>query len=142
MTLPLANLVLAAYMTGLIWFVGFVHYPLFARVGRGEWAAYDRAHRIRTTFVVAPAMLAQVPVAGFLLAFPPDGVGQALLVANLACVALALGSTGLVFGPAHVRLEREWSDGDHRLLVRGNWIRVLAWTAQTAVAVAVVAAAA
>ena len=137
MTLALVNLLLAAYMTGLIWFVGVVHYPLFARVGRAEWAAYERAHRIRTTFVVAPAMLIQVPVAGFLLAFPPDGAARALLLANAACVAVALGSTGLVFGPAHGRLERRWSDRDHRLLVHGNWVRVAAWTAQTALAFAV-----
>lgn len=136
MTLAVVNLVLAAYMTGLIWFVGVVHYPLFARVGRSEWAAYERAHRIRTTFVVAPAMLIQVPVAGSLLAFPPDGVGTMLAVANLVCVVVALGSTGLVFGPANARLERRWSDRGHRLLVRGNWLRVAAWTAQTAVALA------
>ncbi len=139
MALALANLVLAAYMTGLIWFVGVVHYPLFARVGRAEWAEYERAHRVRTTVVVAPAMLGQVPVALLLLAAPPDGVASALAVANLACVAVALGSTGLVFGPAHARLERRWSDRDHRLLARGNWLRVLAWTAQTSFAVGIAA---
>lgn len=138
MTLVLANLVPAAYLTGLIWFVGVVHYPLFARVGRAEWPAYERAHRTRTTVVVAPAMLAQVPVGIGLIAFPPDGVESALAIANLACVAVALASTGLVFGPAHVRLERRWTDRDHRLLVRGNWLRVAAWTVQTAVAVALV----
>lgn len=135
----LANLVLAAYMTGVIWFVGVVHYPLFARVGRAEWAAYERAHRIRTTFVVAPPMLAQVAVAAGLLALAPAGAAGALLVLNAACVAVALGSTGLVFGPAHARLERRWTERDHRILVRGNWIRVLAWTAQSAVAVAIAA---
>lgn len=114
-----------------------MHYPLFAWVGRAEWRAYERGHQIRTTFVVAPAMLLQVPVAGFLLAFPPDRVARALLMANAACVAAALGSTGLVLGPAHGRLERRWSDRDHRLLVRGNWVRVLAWTAQAAIAFAV-----
>lgn len=84
MTLALANLVLAAYMAGLIWFVGVVHYPLLARVGRAQWAVYERGHRVRTTFVVAPAMLAQVPVALLLLASPPDGEAPALAVANLA----------------------------------------------------------
>jgi hypothetical protein len=140
--LALANLVLAAYMTGLIWFVGVVHYPLFARVGRADWAAYERAHRVRTTYVVAPPMLAQVPIGIALIAGPPVDADVVLAVTNLACVAVALGSTGLVFGPAHARLERRWTHGDHRLLVRGNWLRVAAWTAQTAVALALVGQAA
>jgi hypothetical protein len=140
--LALANLLLAAYMTGLIWFVGVVHYPLFARVGRDAWAAYERAHRFRTTLVVGPPMLAQLPVGALLCLDPPPGAGTALPVASLACTLVALGSTALVFGPAHARLEARWSPRDHRLLVRGNWLRVAAWTLQAGLATALAAAAA
>lgn len=142
MTLALSNLVLATFMTGVIWFVGVVHYPLFARVGRADWSAYERAHRVRTTYVVAPPMLAQLPIGVALVAFAPEGVDVALAVANFVCVMIAFGSTGLVFGPAHARLERRWTHRDHRILVRGNWLRVAAWTVQTAIAVVLVGQAA
>jgi hypothetical protein len=140
MDLALANLLLATYMTGLIWFVGVVHYPLFARVGDGAWAAYEHAHRFRTTLVVGPPMLLQVPVGVLLLLDRPDGVGPSLPAVSLACTAVVLGSTGLVFGPAHARLEARWSARDHRILVRGTWLRVAAWTLQAGVATALVAA--
>lgn len=32
------------WMTGLIWFVQVVHYPLFALVGSTGFAAYESAH--------------------------------------------------------------------------------------------------
>jgi len=41
-------------MVGVIWFVQVVHYPLMARVSASEFAAYEREHQNRTTFVVAP----------------------------------------------------------------------------------------
>lgn len=43
------------FMVGLIWFVQLVHYPLFARVGRGGFAAYEGAHSWRTTAAIALA---------------------------------------------------------------------------------------
>ncbi|MEZ5291738.1 MAG: hypothetical protein R2745_11685 [Vicinamibacterales bacterium] len=62
-------LVLAAHagvtwaMTGLIWFVQVVHYPLFAAVGPSAFPAYHAAHTRLTTLVVAPLMLAEAALA-------------------------------------------------------------------------------
>ena len=46
------------YMTGLIWFVQVVHYPLMARVGEDGFAEYEKHHQRLTTWVVAPPMAA------------------------------------------------------------------------------------
>ncbi len=40
----LAHITATLYMTGLIWFVQIVHYPLFARVGNAEFSAYEQRH--------------------------------------------------------------------------------------------------
>ena len=50
-------------MTGLIWFVQVVHYPLFARVGEEGFHAYEAAHARATSRVVAPLMLGEVGTA-------------------------------------------------------------------------------
>ena len=64
---------LTLVMVGVIWFVQIVHYPLMARVSRGEFAAYASEHQRRTTFVVAPAMLIEAVTASVILAMPPRG---------------------------------------------------------------------
>jgi hypothetical protein len=63
-------------MTGLIWFVQVVHYPLMARVGRVGFADYEAAHTRRTTWVVAPPMLIEGFTAVVLLLRPPPGIPQ------------------------------------------------------------------
>lgn len=47
-------------MTGVIWFVQVVHYPLFAEVGRAEFAQYEASHSGLTTLIVAPLMLVEL----------------------------------------------------------------------------------
>ena len=134
MALPVANLVLAAYMTGAIWVVQAVHYPLFAAVGRAGWAEYEAAHRRRITPVVGPAMLAQTGVAAALAVRDP-GV---LATLNLALVAALLLATVTVFGALHERLGRRWDGVAHRRLLALNAVRAVAWTAQLAVAIVLV----
>ena len=61
-------------IVGVIWFVQIVHYPLMARVSASEFAAYEREHQTRTTFVVAPTMLIEAVTAALLLVVPPPGL--------------------------------------------------------------------
>lgn len=51
------------FMTGLIWFVQVVHYPLFGSAGRDIFAGYERAHQRRTGWVVGPPMLVELATA-------------------------------------------------------------------------------
>ena len=127
-----ANLVLAAALAGLIWTIQLVHYPLFALVGAAEWTRYGDEHRRRITWLAAPLMLASVAVA--LLLVVQDGDGLRVLNAGLAVGVFVL--TGAVFAPMHGRLEHTASAPAIRALVRANWLRTVAWTAQVACAVA------
>ena len=61
--IPFAHAAATGVMTGLIWFVQVVHYPLLARVGAASFVEYERAHVRRTTWVVAPAMLVEAATA-------------------------------------------------------------------------------
>ena len=54
-------------MTGLIWFVQVVHYPMFALVGENHFAAYEKKHNQLTSYVVMPAMLTEMATASLLL---------------------------------------------------------------------------
>ena len=47
-------------MTGLIWFVQVVHYPLFAKVGSEAFSLYESLHTQKTGLVVGPVMLVEV----------------------------------------------------------------------------------
>ena len=75
----LTHITATLYMTGLIWFVQIVHYPLFSRVGNAEFPAYEQRHTVLTTWVVGPPMLVEGITALILIWLRPGGVTGASL---------------------------------------------------------------
>lgn len=130
--LLVAHAVATLALVGLVWFVQVVHYPLFARIPREAFAAYEREHAERTTWVVAPLMGVEALCAALLLVGKPG----ALTALGALLVGVVWGSTALVQVPCHRVLERGWDEAAHRRLVRTNWVRTAAWSARGAIALA------
>jgi len=117
-----------AMMTGLIWFVQIIHYPLFGRIPQEAFTSYERAHTVRTGWVVAPLMLLELGTALLITLrhLPP---GETLLHRSaLGALLLIWASTFLIQVPLHGILEKRHDPGAIRLLVSTNWIRTLLWT--------------
>ena len=128
-------------MTGLIWFVQLVHYPLFACVDRRGFAEFERLHQARTTWVVAPLMLTELATAVALVRTPPGEAWAAWTWTGLALVGFLWATTALVQVPLHKRLDAGWDAAAHRALVRSNWWRTAGWTARGVVALVLLGAA-
>lgn len=117
-------------MTGLIWFVQIVHYPLFAAVGREGFAAYEAAHSRLTTLVVAPVMLIELASGAALLV--TGGVPRLAAFAGLGLLGVIWVSTALLQIPSHAALSFGFSDEAYRRLVATNWLRTAAWSLRAA----------
>ena len=63
----LVNALATIALTGLIWFVQLVHYPLFALADNGRFARYEAEHARRTSWVVAPLMTLEAVTAMMLV---------------------------------------------------------------------------
>lgn len=138
MSSQLALLVHAAAtlaMTGLIWFVQVVHYPLFRFAAGDEFPRFARAHQDRTTRVVAPLMLVELATAAWLL-LPASGAPPRLAAAGFGLLAALWLLTAFVQVPLHRRLSSGFDAAVGRRLVATNWLRTSAWTARSAVALA------
>lgn len=122
----------ALFMTGVIWFVQVVHYPLFDAVGRDAWPQYHAGHTRRTGWIVAPVMIVELGSAALLVVNDATGL-------TVAGVALAALTWALTFGlavPDHGRLDRGYDAVVAGRLVTLGWWRCAAWTAHGAVALA------
>ncbi len=135
----LANVFATCFMTGLIWFVQVVHYPLFAAVGEAEFPSYSRAHQFRTTLVVGPVMLVEALTALLLALDVPAGTPPTLAWIGVALLAIVWISTAALQVPAHTRLLKGLDGSVVRRLVASNWIRTIAWSARAIVAIAMLA---
>jgi hypothetical protein len=129
-------------LTGLIWTVQIVHYPLFALVGRDGFVAYEEAHSSRITSVLALPWLAQGVTTAWLLLAPPPGAPRWLVWAAAVLAAIPVAVTVGASIPAHQRLGRGFDEEAHATLVRTNWLRTVAWSVHSVVALVLVASSA
>lgn len=126
----LVNTFATLYMTGLIWFVQIVHYPLFAKVGEAQFPGYSRAHQTLTTLVVGPPMLLEALTAGLLVVARPAQIPAWMVWTGLLLVIIIWASTAALQVPAHGKLVAGFDASTGAFLVSSNWIRTVGWTAR------------
>lgn len=125
--LLILNFCATLYMTGVIWMVQLVHYPLMAKVGDGPFIEYHQRHTRMMGLTVGPPMLIEAFTSVLLIArmggyqFWPAITGAALVVVIWL-------STALLQVPCHMKLEQGFDPRTHRFLVKSNWIRTWAWS--------------
>ena len=129
--LLLAQVAATLFMTGVIWIIQCVHYPLFARVGEDGFGAYARRHQRVIAPVVVPVMAVELGTAVLLLFSAPAGIEQSLLVAGAILLLPIWLSTALVQVPVHRRLATGFDDRAVTRLVRTNWVRTSLWSARS-----------
>ncbi|REJ83696.1 MAG: hypothetical protein DWQ34_03510 [Planctomycetota bacterium] len=132
-----AQLASTLYMTGVIWFVQIVHYPLMAEVGWGEFSRYAVQHRRLTTWAVAPAMLIEAGSAVGLIYVCPRTVPIGYAWVGVGLVFVIWISTAALQVPLHGKLSAGRSTKLVRRLVLTNWVRTIAWTLRSAIVLAV-----
>jgi hypothetical protein len=127
------------FMTGVIWIVQSVHYPLFALVGRDRFTEYAREHQRRITLVVGIVMPVEAVTAVLLLLATPAGVQRGLLVLGAILLLPIWLSTALLQVPAHHHLSAGFDDRAASRLVETNWLRTALWSVRSALILVVLA---
>lgn len=142
--LLLVHLAATLLMTGILWFVQVVHYPLFLSVCPASFPDYEQLHTSRTGMLVAPLMLVELvsaAIISFLAWRLPEeaarrdavpGNDAQLLLLNLALLVAIWAVTFLVQVPQHAALSRGFDAARIQSLVNGNWLRTILWSARAA----------
>ena len=133
LALFLAQLTATLFMTGLIWFVQIVHYPLFQELPPNRFPRYVALHGTRTSFVVGPPMLVELltSLLALIPALRPAFFTAPAALASAALVFVLWAATGCIQVPLHNALGRAHDPARIRRLVLSNWIRTAAWTARS-----------
>jgi hypothetical protein len=124
--LQLAHFFCAAYMTGIIWFVQCIQYPLLSRLGGDNPVELHREYTRRMGGVVGPVMLMEASLQLLWLYQTPS---PAVWSGGVLLLIIWISTFGLQV-PLHHRLCENSDAQLYSRLVRGNWIRTLAWTAR------------
>jgi len=131
------HLALAAFLTGLIWVIQLVHYPLMRQISPERFIAYQREHMARITWIVAPMMVLEAASAASLVFILQETLDRVLGWIGVALVVVIWASTAILQAPAHSRLAEDGYNAELiRRLVATNWIRTVAWSIRLLLAAA------
>ena len=134
----LAHAASTLMMTGVIWFVQIVHYPLLRFADSERFTEFSAAYQGRTTWVVLPLMLVELGTALYLVIRPSEGT-RALAIAGLVLLGVIWLSTAFLQVPLHRHLESGLSERAIEALVMGNWLRTICWSARSVIALRLLA---
>lgn len=121
------EILVTCMLCGLIWTIQWVHYPSFAFIDRERFTNFHAWHGRRIGLLVVILMPLELAAAVIAVEAAPD---QATWI-GLSLVVLIWLSTALIQIPAHKKLAEGFDPDAHRRLVRGNWIRTVAWSARS-----------
>ncbi len=124
----LIQIVSTLIMTGIIWFVQIVHYPLFLTIPDAQFTKYEYKHTLRTAWVVAPVMLIELGTSLFPLVYPSFYLLNIDYFLALILLLTIWISTFFLQMPLHQKLVNGYHQNTIVKLVRTNWIRTIAWS--------------
>ena len=121
----LIHALITCCIVGLIWTIQVVHYPLFPKVGRADFADYHAGHMLLVTLLVGPLVVAEAASAAWLLW---DGMRAPAFLWSLPFMVVCWLSTFLFQVPLHARLSQGFDEATYRKLLKTNWLRTCAWS--------------
>ena len=122
---------LTLYMTGIIWLIQIIHYPLFKLVGEKSFIDYHRGHIRQTSLVIAIPMSLEILTAIYLLIRNEAYRTNFIFVVACALLALIWLITFFISVPKHNILARGFDNAVITALVKTNWMRTIAWSIRT-----------
>lgn len=113
-------------MSGVLWVVQVVHYPLLREVSVESIIEISHRHQNLITKVVGPAMVVEAASSAATLLIVPSNVIPIALV-NFCFLLIAVYVTIFHAVPLHAKIGRGES-GSIPALIKVNWIRTAAWS--------------
>ncbi len=115
-------------MTGIIWFVQIVHYPLMRKVGKGRFSRYAQMHLVLTAFVVGPLMILEAAAVVFSVLYSTPWITDESAMLGAILLLVIWIATFALHLPQHRKLMQEFEARAYRRMLFGNWVRCYAWS--------------
>lgn len=126
--LLLTNFFSTAYITGVIWIIQIVQYPLFSKICEENFAEYHSLHTFWITPIVAPVMIIELITSFFLLFYAFDKIDYKLIWLGLILTLITWASTFFLQVPMHEKLAKGFDKSSFDFLVYSNWLHTFVWT--------------
>jgi hypothetical protein len=120
--LLIAHAALTFGMTGIIWFVHLVHYPVMQSIETRDVSRFESLHWQKTMPLTVAMLVLELASGLALLVWSPPGVSTLQIVLGLVLIAAIWATTWVVCVPQHACLKGAYSSRAFRLLNAGESI--------------------
>ena len=120
-------------MTGVVWFVQLVHYPLFSFADKNYFPEFSKTHSQNAGYVVILPMIAELVTSILLLISNSSSGNYYYYKAAFILLVIIWISTFLIQVPSHKRLLCGYNRSEIKFLVKYNWIRTAAWSTRAVI---------
>jgi len=125
------NLCASVFMTGIIFFIQIVQYPLLHNISTFDFSCYFKKSNYRISWIVYSALVIEIGFAIGLSFLPVRAVMQVPILITYMLLAAATLNTFLIQAPMTQRLQLAF---DRELLSKVmffNGVRLVTWTLRT-----------
>jgi len=119
------HLLATAILTGAIWVIQLIHYPVFKYIDKSYFKLFMKFHVRGILIFVLPFMLIEIVSGTYLFII---GHNSILFLFSLVILYLIWISTLLIFSNYHKKLQHDKDNDIINKLVKYNWFRTLGWT--------------
>ena len=119
------HLLATAILTGAIWVIQLIHYPVFKYIDKSYFKLFMKFHVRGILIFVLPFMLIEIVSGTYLFII---GHNSILFLFSLVILYLIWISTLSIFSNYHKKLQHDKDNDIINKLVKYNWFRTLGWT--------------
>jgi hypothetical protein len=119
------HLLATAILTGAIWVIQLIHYPVFNYIDKNCFKLFMKFHVRGILIFVLPFMLIEMISGTYLFII---GHNSILFLFSLVILYLIWISTVLIFSNYHKKLQHDKDNDIINKLVKYNWLRTIGWT--------------
>ena len=130
MTLIIFHAIVTFILTGLIWVIQLVHYPMFQFLDLKNYSKAMQFHQQRISLIVMPLMLFEL-ISGVYLAHAQWATLSGFHAINIAFLLIIWVHTFGLMVPFHQTMSIQLNTSLLQKTLQHHWIRTLAWSAKS-----------
>lgn len=119
-------------MTGIIWFVHLIHYPVMNAL-TWQREVFEKIHWQKTMKIAVIMLILELGTGIVFVLFHPVNIPSSLPISGLWLIVLIWITTWWLCVPSHCQLKQKYSENSIQNLMKANKWRAVLWSLRSAI---------
>jgi len=136
------HFLLCIAVTGVVWFMQVVHYPLLTYTNPDKWTEFNEKRRMYTMMLTYPLMAFEALTGFTLILLATQSPSYPYLAVSLGILLALLIYTFMYLNPLLKKMTGPADEISHKKFIKLHWVRTIGWSLRLLLLILVVLASA